>query len=189
MFDYIKTVKQLNDAENTYGREIGNLDNTINDERIRTNELRNKIQYLEDAEEESLGIIDELDNILDKLKNKKKILKDDNKKLKKSFDLIKKNNDHLTKENNEIQDKVTKDKIKICDMLNKFNDNMKNNMSNSYKEVKYEKNKWSAKLDKSNNDVKRLNIYIRQNYDKIINTENKLDNANDEYNDLLLEYN
>ena len=61
MFDYIKTLKQLNDAENTYGREIGNLNNTINDERIRTNELRNKIQYLEDAEEESLKIIDELE--------------------------------------------------------------------------------------------------------------------------------
>ena len=45
-------------------------------------------------------------------------------------------------------------------MLNKFNDNMKNNMSNLYKEVKYEKNKWSAKLDKLNNDAKRLNIYI-----------------------------
>ena len=61
MFDYIKTLKQLNDAENTYGREIGNLNDTINDERIRTNELRNKIQYLEDAEEESLKIIDELE--------------------------------------------------------------------------------------------------------------------------------
>ena len=73
MFDYIKTLKQLNDAENTYGRELGNLNNTINDERIRTNGLRNKIQYWEDAEEESLEIIDELNNKLDKLKNKKKI--------------------------------------------------------------------------------------------------------------------
>ena len=73
MFDYIKALKQLNDAENTYGREIGNLNNTINDERIRTNELRNRIQYLEDAEEESLEIMGELNNELDKLKNKKKI--------------------------------------------------------------------------------------------------------------------
>ena len=72
LFDYIKTLKQLNDTENTYGRETGNLNNTINDERIRTNELRNKIQYLEDAEEESLEIIDEFNNKLDKLKNKKK---------------------------------------------------------------------------------------------------------------------
>ena len=69
LFDYIKTLKQLNYAENIYGREIGNLNNTINDERIRTNELINKIQYLEDAEEESLEIIDELNDELDKLKN------------------------------------------------------------------------------------------------------------------------
>ena len=41
LFDYIKTLKQLNKAENTYGREIGKLNNTIYDERIRTNELRN----------------------------------------------------------------------------------------------------------------------------------------------------
>ena len=60
MFDYINTLKQLNKAENTYVREISNLNNTINGERIRTNELRNRIQYLEDAEEESSEIIDEL---------------------------------------------------------------------------------------------------------------------------------
>ena len=72
LFGYIKALKQLNDAENTYGREIGNLNNTINDERIRTNELRNRIQYLEDAEEESLEIMGELNNELNKLKNKKK---------------------------------------------------------------------------------------------------------------------
>ena len=84
MFDYIKTLEQLNNAENTYGREIGNLNNTItiNDERIRTNELRNKIQQLEDIEEESLKIINELNNKLDRLKNRRKFLKNDNKKLK-----------------------------------------------------------------------------------------------------------
>ena len=73
MFDYIKTLKQLNDAENTYGREIGDLNNTINDERIRTNELINKIQYLENAEEKSSETIYNLNNKLYKLKNKKKI--------------------------------------------------------------------------------------------------------------------
>ena len=130
MFDYIKTLKQLKDAENTYGREIGNLNNTINDERIRTKELINKIQYLENAEEESSKIIYNLNNELYKLKNKKIILKNNNKKLKESIDLIERNNNYLIKENNEIQDKVTKDEVKIRDMLNKFNDNMKNNMSN-----------------------------------------------------------
>ena len=73
MFDYIKALKQLNDTENTYGKEIGNLNNTFNDERIKTNDLRNEMQDLEDAEEESLEIIDELNNKLNKLKNKKLI--------------------------------------------------------------------------------------------------------------------
>ena len=71
MFDYIKTLKQLNNAEKTYGREIGHLNNTINNEAIRTNELKNKIEYLENAEEESLEIIDDLNIKLDELKNKK----------------------------------------------------------------------------------------------------------------------
>ena len=71
LFDYMKTLKQLNNAENTYGREIGNLNNTIKDEAIRTNELRNKIEFLENVEEESLEIIDDLNIKLDELKNKK----------------------------------------------------------------------------------------------------------------------
>ena len=69
MFDYINTLKQLNNAENIYGREIGNLNNTINNEAIRTNELRNRIEYLEDVEEESLQIMDDLHIKLDELKN------------------------------------------------------------------------------------------------------------------------
>ena len=64
---------------------------------------------------------------------------DDNKKLKKSIDLIEKNNNYLIKENNDIQDNVKKDEVKIRNMLNKFNDNMKNNMSNLYKEVTLKK--------------------------------------------------
>ena len=72
LLGYIKTLKQLNDAENTYGREIDDLNNTINGERIRTYELINKIQYLENAEEESSEAIYNLNNKLNKLKNKKK---------------------------------------------------------------------------------------------------------------------
>ena len=81
-FDYIKTLKQLNDAENTYWRETGDLNNTVNGERIRTNELINKIQYLENAEEESSETIYNLNNELYKLKNKERFLENENKKLK-----------------------------------------------------------------------------------------------------------
>ena len=69
MFGYIKTLKQLNNAENTYGREIDDLNNTVNDERIRANEFINKIQYLKNAEEESSKTIYSLNNELYKLKN------------------------------------------------------------------------------------------------------------------------
>ena len=78
-----------------------------------------------------------MNNELYKLKNKEKFLENYNKKLKESIDLIERNNNYLIKENNELQDKVTKDEVKIRDMLNKFNDNMKNSMSDLYKEVKY----------------------------------------------------
>ena len=47
-------------------------------------------------------------------------------------------------------------------MLNKFNDNMKNNMSNLYKEVKYKKNKSNAKLDKLDNDAKKLKTVLEK---------------------------
>ena len=70
-------------------------------------------------------------------------MKDDNEKLKKSIDLIERNNSYLIEENNNIQDKVKKDEVKTHDMLNKFNVNMKNNMSNLYKKVKYKKMNWA----------------------------------------------
>ena len=77
--------------------------------------------------------------------------------------MSRRNSDYLIKEINNIENNVTKDEVKIRDVLNKFNDNIKNNMHNLYKKVKYEENKWSAKLDKLNNDAKKLNNYIREN--------------------------
>ena len=38
-----------------------------------------------------------------------------------------------------MQDKVKKHEVKIRNMLNKFDDNMKNNMDNLYKEFNYKK--------------------------------------------------
>ena len=104
------------DAENTYGREIGDLNNTINGERIRANELINEIQYLENAEEESSETIYYLNNELYKLKNKEKFLENDNKKLRKSIDLIEKSNEYLIKKIMTSKTKLEKMKLKyaIC---------------------------------------------------------------------------
>ena len=50
MVDYIKALEQSNNTEKPYGKEINNLNNTTDNERIKTNEFRNKIQNLEDSE-------------------------------------------------------------------------------------------------------------------------------------------
>ena len=50
LVDYTNALEQLNKAEHTYGREIGNLNNTIN-------ELRNKIKNVENVEKKSLETI------------------------------------------------------------------------------------------------------------------------------------
>ena len=63
MVDYTNALEQLNKTENTYGREIGNLINTIN-------ELRNKIQNLENVEKKPLEIINKLNDKLDELEHK-----------------------------------------------------------------------------------------------------------------------
>ena len=52
LVDYTNALEQLNKAENTYGREISNLNNTVN-------ELRNKIQNLENVEKKSLEAIND----------------------------------------------------------------------------------------------------------------------------------
>ena len=60
LVDYTNALENLNKAENTYGKEIGNLNNIIS-------KLRNKIQNLENAEKKSSEIINELN---DELENK-----------------------------------------------------------------------------------------------------------------------
>ena len=112
LFEHIQALKQLNNAESVYGRETGILNDTINNERIRSNELRDKIQELNNIEQESSDIIAELSNKIDKLKNKKTNLK------------------FIKDFNNDI----------IRDMLNKFRDNMETDMNNLHEKVANKKN-------------------------------------------------
>ena len=111
--DYIKALEQLNNAENTYGKEIGNLNNTINNERIKKNELRNKIQNLEDAEKESLETINELNDKLDELENKKNISENDKKYYKKKLMILLMKNDKLEDFIEVYNDIVQEEKDKI----------------------------------------------------------------------------
>ena len=178
LVDYTNALENLNKAENTYGKEIGSLNNAIN-------EFRNKIQNLENAEKKSSEIINKLN---DELENKNILENDKETLLEKIDDLIDTNN-KLEDFIREYDNNVHKTKYKIYDELNKFKNNMEDDMNNFNEKFKIKKNKLNARLDKLNNYVEKLNNYIRENNDKIINTENKLGNANNEYNNLLLEYN
>ena len=59
--------------------------------------------------------------------------------------------------------------------------NMKVKMSNLDKMVTDKENKWSTKLDKLNNGVKKLDNYIKENNDKKINTDETKNEYNIEY--------
>ena len=69
MFEYIEALKQLNSANNVYGREIGTLSTVLNNEMTRTNELINKIQNLEKTNELSSNVLVDLAKELDELRN------------------------------------------------------------------------------------------------------------------------
>ena len=181
LVDYTNSLKQLNKAENTYGREIGDLNNTIN-------ELRNKIQNLENVEKKSLEIINELNDKLDELENKN-ISENDKEILMTKIDSLIDNNNRLEDFIVHYDNSVQKSKHKIYNELNKFKNNMEDDMNSFNEKFTIKKNKLNTRLDKLNNYVAKINNYIRENNDKIINTENKLHNANNEYNNLLLEYN
>ena len=47
LFKYVEALKQLDSANNMYGREIGTLNTDLNNEKTRANKLINKIQDLE----------------------------------------------------------------------------------------------------------------------------------------------
>ena len=121
--DYIKALEQLNIAENTYGKEIGNLNNTIN-------ELRNKIQNLEDAEKKSLETINELNDKLDELENKKNISEKDKEILQAKIDDLINNNNNLEDFIEHYNDIVKEKKDEIYSELNKFKNNMEDDMHN-----------------------------------------------------------
>ena len=181
LVDYTNALEQLNKAENTYGREIGNFNNTIN-------ELRNKIQNSENVEKKSLETINELNDKLDELENKN-ISENDKEILQAKIDSLIDNNNRLEDFIDNYNNNIQKSKYKIYNELNKFKNNMEDDMNDFNEKFTIKKNKLNARLDKLNNYVEKLNNFIRENNDKIINTENKLDNANNEYNNLLLEYN
>ena len=133
MVDYTNALEQLNKAENTYGIEIANLNNTIN-------ELRNKIQNLENVEKKSSETINELNDKLDELENKN-ISENDKEIFLAKIDSLIDNKNKLENFIVNYDNKVRKSKYKIYNELNKFENNMEDDMNNFNEKFTIKKNK------------------------------------------------
>ena len=57
--------------------------------------------------------------------------------------------------------KISNDKV--FDVLNKFKNNMENKMSDLDKMVTSKEDEWNTKLNKLNNDAKKIDNYIKKN--------------------------
>ena len=75
------------------------------------------------------------------------------------------------------------------DKINKFKNSIENNMDNFDEKFKHEENKIYDKLSRLGNKIEKINNYIKENNDKKVDMENKLNVAKDQYNNLLLGYN
>ena len=163
MNDYNQALKQLNDAENVYGIEIGTLNRIIDKDEIGKNELRNDIQNLENTIQEKLNEIEKIKNISKKdikiLETKIYYIIYDNNKLEDFIELY--------------NDIIKEDQDKIYNKLNKFKNNMKSDMHDFDKKFTIKENKLHAKLDKLNDDVKKLNKYTKNNNKKINTKKNR----------------
>ena len=185
MFKYTETLKQLDSANNMYGREIGTLSTDFNNERTRANELINKIEDLEKNNELSGNILVDLAQELNELKSNKNKLKEDNKYVNNLISSLRDYNSELIQIIKKINNEVMRDQAKICDMLNKVNDNI----NNLYKQIIDKENDFDTKLDKLNklnDNIKKINNYIKENNEKI-NIED-LEGIDNRYNNLINEY-
>ena len=182
LFEYIKALEQLNNSGNIYGREVGNLTTDLNNERIRINKLRNEIQDLEDTQETFVEIINRLHGEINELKNSKTTLKKENDYLNNLIVSTRLRNSELISDIKKINDSVTRDQAKIHDMLNKFKDDIETNIDNLYKSFMDKKNDFDARLNRLDDNIKKIN-----DYNKKVDIE-ELDNFNKKYNDLIFEY-
>ena len=116
-----------------------------------------------------------IDTLIDYIEEIKNISENDKKILQVKIDDIIDDNDKLEAFIEFYNDIVKEEQDKIYDKLNKFENNMKDDMHNFDKRLMSEKNKLYAKLDKLNNDVKKLDKYIKENNNEKVNIKKELD--------------
>ena len=90
----------------------------------------------------------------------------------------------MNKEKIEIEiEKLKISDDKVFNVLNKFKNNMENKVSDLDKIVTSKENEWNAKLNKLNNDAKKIGNYIKENNDAKKNVV-----VEKEHDKILLEY-
>ena len=169
---YSQALKQLNQAENVYGRETGVLNCIINNNKTEKNEFRNDIQNLENTIQEKLNEIEKIKNIS---KNDKKILQ-------KKIDEVIDNNDKLEDFIEIYNDNVKEEQDKIYNSLNKFENNMNDKIHYFDKKFMSKENKLYSKLNRLKNKFKNLDEYFKKNNDKKVYTKNKLNRVINDFN-------
>ena len=172
LHEYSQALKQLDKAENVYGREIGALNRIIDNDKTEKNELRNDIQNLENTIQEKLDEIEKIKNIS---KNNKEILQA------KIDDLIDDDDDKLEDFIKFHNDIVKEEQYKIYNKLDKFKNNMKDDMNNFDKKFTSKEDKMYSKLNRLKNKLKNLDEYIKENNDEKVCTKNKLNEVTNDF--------
>ena len=73
------------------------------------------------------------------------------------------NKKYTNDDNDDDDDDEQKSDDKVFDVLNEFKNNMENKMSDLDKMVKSKEDEWNTKLNKLNNDAKKICNYIKKN--------------------------
>ena len=97
------------------------------------------------------------------------------------------NNDNNNDDNNDMSDLETEEDAAkriaghydYLDKINKFKNGTENNMDNFDKKFKHKENKIYDKLNRLGNKIEKINNYIKENNDKKVGMENKLNVAKD----------
>ena len=156
----------------------------------RNDENKHIIEQLVSFFDDKDRNIDELKRDLDDALNKTNNLnyeiknKDISKnKIYEELQKIENNNQQLEKFIEVFDNVVKEDNDKIYNMLNKFKKYMKTGISNLHEEAINKMNKFDVKLNKLENNIGEIDNCIKKN------NKRKLDVANTQYSNLLLEYN
>ena len=137
----------------------------------------------DDIIEQLLSIFEDKDRNIEELKYEIKNKDISKNKIYEELQKIENNDQKLEKFIEFYDDVVKEGNDKIYNMLNKFKENTKTGISNLHEKAINRMNKFDVKLNELENNIEGKDNYIKKN------NKRKLDVANNQYSNLVLEYN